>query len=405
MMDTPNGVFSSFTELHKKNIMGYTSLKPSEQGQFSPQFEEARRRSGWILPLGLFILTFFSTLMAGAAWAGQNFLEVTTWSYGLQYALLILTFLAAHEFGHYFAAKYHGVDATLPYFIPVPPLFMPFGTAGAVIRTRTAIMNRKALFDIGVSGPLAGFVVCIVFLAIGFMTLPSQDFLLNIHPEYRQFGGAIPDYGLHFGGTMLYSVFERIFANPNGWLPPMNEMYHYPYLCVGWFGLFVTSMNLLPIGQLDGGHIAHAMFSYGQARIGRIVWWGIALMGLGSILSYVHGRIMFDSPDSLYMFFQSLLLPPLNALHSVVPSYYQMWSGWVLWAIILRFFIRIEHPYVDDDEPLDKKRMAVGFLSALVLVVSFCPAGVFDIERTEQNSVPKSTPRKSGEMTHHIPHP
>jgi membrane-associated protease RseP (regulator of RpoE activity) len=386
--------------------MGYTSLRPPQQQNFtSPEYEYARKRSSWVLPLGLFILTFLSTLMAGAAWAGQNFLEITTWITGLQYSVLILTFLAAHEFGHYFAAKYHGVDATLPYFIPVPPLFMPFGTAGAVIRTRSAIMTRKALFDIGVSGPIAGFVVCILFLAIGLMTLPSQEFLLNIHPEYRQFGGAIPDYGLHFGGTLLYSWFERIFANPNGWLPPMNEMYHYPYLCVGWFGLFVTSMNLLPIGQLDGGHIAHAMFSDGQARIGRIAWWFIAVLGLGSLLSYVHGRIIFDSPDSLYTFFQSLLLPPLNALHSIVPAFYQSWSGWVLWAVILRFFIRIEHPYVDDEEPLDKKRMAIGFLAAVILVVSFCPAGVFDIERTEQNTIPKSTPRKSGEMTRTLAEP
>lgn len=398
-------IFGEQLALSANTSMGYTNLQPPQQNYTSPEYEYARRRSSWVLPLGLFILTLFSTLMAGAAWAGQNFLEITTWASGIQYSLLILTFLASHEFGHYFAAKYHRVDATLPYFIPVPPLFLPFGTAGAVIRTQSPIMSRKALFDIGVAGPIAGFVMCVIFLVIGFMTLPSQEFLFQIHPEYRQFGGAIPDYGLHFGGTLLYSWLESIFANPDGWLPPMNEIYHYPFLCVGWFGLFVTAMNLLPIGQLDGGHIAHAMFSHGQARIGRIVWWCIAVMGLGSLLSYVHSRIMFDSPDSLYTFFQSLLLPPLNLLHTYFPAFYQSWSGWVLWAVILRFFIRIEHPEVDDEEPLDTKRMAVGFVAALILIVSFCPTGIFDVERTEQNSVPKSTPRKGkGEMTKMMNH-
>jgi membrane-associated protease RseP (regulator of RpoE activity) len=381
--------------------MGYTNLQPP-QYNISPGYEYARRRSSRIMPFGLFALTLISTVMAGTSWAGRDFFEITNWVYGVQYAFLIFTFLAAHEFGHYFAARYHGVDATLPYFIPVPPIVMPFGTAGAVIRTRSPIMTRKALFDIGVAGPIAGFVVCVIFLIIGFATLPSQEFLYDIHPDYRQFGGPIPEYGLHFGSTLLYSALESLFANPSGWLPPMNEMYHYPYLCVGWFGLFVTSMNLLPIGQLDGGHIAHAMFSSGQARIGRVAWWIIALLALGSVLSILHDRILYDSPDALYTFFQSLLLPPLNALHSFFPAYYQAWGGWILWAVILRFFIRIEHPYVDDDKPLDGKRMAIGFLSALILVVSFCPTGIFDVERTEKNSVPKTTPKSvDGKLAFH----
>ncbi len=183
--------------------MGYTNLQPPQQNYTSPEYEYARRRSSWVLPLGLFILTLFSTLMAGAAWAGQNFLEVTTWVSGVQYSLLILTFLASHEFGHYFAAKYHGVDATLPYFIPVPPLFLPFGTAGAVIRTQSPIMSRKALFDIGVAGPIAGFVMCVIFLVIGFMTLPSQDFLFQIHP-----------LRLTFWRNALVFVVRRHFCKP-----------------------------------------------------------------------------------------------------------------------------------------------------------------------------------------------
>jgi membrane-associated protease RseP (regulator of RpoE activity) len=387
--------------------MGYTSLGSpkgdnSNSQEYSQEYEVARRKSNYVLHIGLFILTFISTMMAGTSWAGKDFIEVTNWQYGVQYAVLMMTFFAAHEFGHYFAAKWHGVDATLPYFIPVPPFILPFGTAGAFIQTRSGIMTRKALFDIGVAGPLAGFVVCVVFLIVGFATLPTQDYLYNIHPEYRLFGGAIPDWGLHFGDTLLYSLLAQVFANPNGYLPPMNEIYHYPFLCVGWFGLFATAMNLLPVGQLDGGHIAHAMFGEKQAIIGRITWWIIALLGLGSLLSYVHSRIMFDSPDSLYTLFQSLLLPPLNALHTVFPAYYQAWSGWVLWALILRFLIRIKHPPVDDPEKLSWKRMAIGVVAILVFVGSFCITGIYNVERTDDNAVPGKK-RPSGDMIYASP--
>jgi membrane-associated protease RseP (regulator of RpoE activity) len=378
--------------------MGYTRIglpNNDNEQQYAPEYAEARRKSSWVLPLGLFLLTIVSTVMAGVQWYGQNPFEVHNWGFGIQYALLILTFLASHEFGHYFAAKYHRVDATLPYFIPVP--FMLFGTAGAVIRTRTAIMTRKALFDIGVAGPIAGFVVCLGFLVIGFANLPSIEFLYKIHPEYRIFGGALPEYGLRFGDTILYSVIGKYFANPDGFVPPMNEMYHYPFLCVGWFGLFVTSLNLLPIGQLDGGHIAHAMFGEKQATIGRVAWWGITFLALGSVLSYVHSKIMFDSPDSLYMFFQSLLLPSLNALRNALPGYYQAWGGWVFWAIILRLFIRIEHPPIDDPEPLGMRRMLVGWFAVAILIVSFSYNGIFDIEPTEENAIPKSRPSR-GDM-------
>jgi membrane-associated protease RseP (regulator of RpoE activity) len=380
--------------------MGYTRLgfpKNDNEPQLSPEQTEVRRKTAWILPLGLFLLSIVSTSIAGAAWAGKNPLEVTNWFYGIQYSLLILTFLASHEFGHYFAAKYHGVNATLPYVIPMPPPML-FGTAGAVMRTRSAIMTRKALFDIGVAGPLAGFVVCVAFLIIGFANLPSMEYLYKIHPEYRIFGGAIPEYGLRFGDTILYSIIGKYFASPDGFIPPMNEMYHYPFLCVGWFGLFVTSLNLLPIGQLDGGHIAHAMFGEKQAIMGRTAWVGIVILALGSVMSIIHTKILYDSPDSLYMFFQSLLLPSLNALHNTLPGYYQAWFGWVFWAIILRLFIGIEHPPIDDPEPLGMRRMIVGWLAVAILVVSFSYNGIYDIEPTEENAIPKSVPSR-GDMS------
>lgn len=361
-------------------FMGYTPL-----GSYEPETEytHVRRRSSWLINLGLFLLTVACTMMAGTQWVGHNPLEIINWSYGVQYSVLILLFLGSHEFGHYFAARAHGVDATLPYFIPIPPIGMPFGTMGAVIRTRSPIMTRKALFDIGVAGPLAGFVMCVAFLIIGFATLPPKEFIFSIHPEYRMLGSEIPATGMFFGDTVLYHALSSLFANPNGWLPPMNEMYHYPYLCVGWFGLFVTALNLLPVGQLDGGHIAYAMFGERQITIGRIAWWVIFVLGLGSLMNWALDALMYDSPDALFTGLKSLLFPLLSVIQRAAPWLYAAYGGWLLWAFLLRVFIRIEHPPIDDHEPLGVGRMALGWLAAAILVVSFSFNGIYEIERVE----------------------
>lgn len=374
--------------------MGYTPL-----GSYEPQTEYAqvRRRTSWLINLGLFLLTVACTMMAGAQWAGHFPLEIANWGYGVQYSVLILLFLGSHEFGHYFAARVHNVDATLPYFIPIPPLGMPFGTMGAVIRTRSPIMTRKALFDIGIAGPLAGFVMCVAFLIIGFATLPPKEYIFTIHPEYRIMGGQIPLTGMYFGDTILYKTLASIFANPNGWLPPMNEMYHYPFLCVGWFGLFVTALNLLPVGQLDGGHIAYAMFGERQITIGRIVWWAIFVLGLGSLMNWALDALTYDSPDALFMGIKSLLLPLLVGVQHLAPWLYAAYGGWLLWAFLLRVFIRIEHPPIDDEEPLGVGRMALGWLAAAILVVSFSFNGIYEIERVES---PRK--RKGGSVVENI---
>jgi membrane-associated protease RseP (regulator of RpoE activity) len=361
---------------------------------------EARRKSSWILQLGLFLMTFACTTMAGALWAGHDPLEIQNWSYGLQYAVLILIFLSAHEFGHYFAARYHNVETTLPYFIPIPPLFgVPFGTMGAVIRSRMPFARRKVLFDIGAAGPLAGFVVCVVFLAVGFATLPPQEFIYSIHPEYRLFGGDVPVFGMYFGDSILYHLLARLFANPLGWMPPMNEMYHYPFLCVGWFGLFTTALNMLPIGQLDGGHITYAMFGNAQATIGRWAWRGMMLLGFGSLLGWMHEALVFDSPDGFYTLVQSVLKPVLGALQRLAPWYFSSYGGYLFLGLLVRLMMRPEHPPTDDDEPLGVGRMALGWLTILILVVSFSYNAFYSIERTDKNAIPAK--RRGNSVTSH----
>ena len=177
----------------------------------------------------------------------------------MTYSILLLAVLGSHELGHYLAARIHNVESTLPYFLPFPPHYglMPFGTLGAVIRIRSEIRTRRALFDIGVSGPIAGFTTTLVILAIGFATLPNMEYLYGIHPQYRTMT-SLPTGGLTFGSSLGYSIMAFLFAPTGAFVPPMNEIYHYPFLCVGWFGLFLTALNLIPVAQLDGGHILKA---------------------------------------------------------------------------------------------------------------------------------------------------
>ncbi|MDP3582143.1 MAG: site-2 protease family protein, partial [Ignavibacteria bacterium] len=217
-----------------------------------------------LINLGLFLVTFVTTTIAGVYWTTniQGPIEFTQLALGLPYTFSILLILGVHEFGHYFAAVAHKVKATLPYFIPFPPILgsLSFGTMGAVIKTKSIIPDNKAMFDIGSAGPIAGFVVCLAILAYGFTHLPTVDYLLAIHPDYFS-----PEYGKNsinfaFGDSLLFVLMRDLLTSSGQFVPPMSEIYHYPYLCAGWFGLFVTSMNLIPVGQLDGGHVIYSMF-------------------------------------------------------------------------------------------------------------------------------------------------
>ncbi len=293
----------------------------------------------------LFGLTFFTTTLAGVQWLNNNPLELRNFPMGLTYSFLILLMLGSHEFGHYFAAKYHKVKATLPFFIPFPSFLPlgPFGTMGAVIRVRSVIPSRKALFDIGAAGPIAGFAVSLAILIIGFITLPPREYLYMIHPEYAQMA-VVPEGGIKFGETMLFAALAQVFAPAGAFLPPMNEVYHYPFLCVGWFGLFVTSMNLIPIGQLDGGHISFSMFGNKYHAIGQVSLVILVIIGLLGFLPLIGIDFRYG------------------------------WTGWLFWAAILMFFLRgmrMGRPPVVDESPLDPTRRMIGWFCYAMLVSSF----------------------------------
>ena len=295
----------------------------------------------------LFLLSFFTITVAGVQWLNRDPFDLQNFWLGTPYSLSVLFILACHEFGHYFAARYHGVDATLPYFIPFPnlPSILNFGTLGAVIRTRSAIPSKKVMFDIGVAGPISGFIATLLILSYGFMTLPGKDFILSIHPDYFSQTHEQGGLALTFGSSLLYQSFSFLLPNPtNQFIPPMTEMYHYPFLCAGWFGLFVTAMNLLPVGQLDGGHLTYSMFGPFHKIIARITFFLILAAGLSGLLPLLKTSLSFG------------------------------WTGWIIWALILLFVVKLDHPPVLDETPLDPSRRNIGWATFVIFLVSFIPS-------------------------------
>ncbi|MCX6139313.1 MAG: site-2 protease family protein [Candidatus Kapabacteria bacterium] len=328
-----------------------------------------------LLHAGLFVATFVTCMMAGAQWMMKDPFVIENWSFGLTYALLVMSFLATHEFGHYFAARWHGIDATLPYFIPVPSTVMPFGTFGAVIRTKSPLQTRNALFDVGVSGPLAGFVVCMVILIVGIVTLPGPEYLYGIHPTYATLK-EIPASGMTFGDTLLFSSLRWAFSGIVT-LPPMNEIYHYPFLCVGWFGLFVTALNMLPFGQLDGGHVLYALLGKKQHAVARVLWWILFAFAIFSMLNIVYVLLAEPYAEPWIMWLQTNIYPQLGRMIETTPWLFHMGELWIFWMFLVRFVIKIDHAEIPDPAPLSPGRQVVGWLSIVMLIVSFSPRAIF----------------------------
>jgi len=309
-----------------------------------PKIKEKKKYS-YLINIGLFLLTFLTTTTAGVFWLNRDPYQLENFSLGLTYSLLILSVITAHEFGHYFAARIHKIPVSLPYYIPFPFLeFNPFGTMGALIKMKSPTQSRKSLFDIGIAGPLSGWIVTCIILIIGYITLPPLSYIYQIHPEYSETG--IPSYGLRFGYNIIFWSVEKIFPNPN--IPPMNEVYHYPFLCVGWFGLLITALNMMPVGQLDGGHISYAMFGRKHKYMAYTVVIFLAVFGAAGILPFI--GIEF----------------PLGSV------------SWLVWVLLIFFIIKIKHPDIiaNPSEPLGRTRILLGWISFIIFLLSFCPIPV-----------------------------
>jgi membrane-associated protease RseP (regulator of RpoE activity) len=230
----------------------------------------------------------------------------------------VLSILVSHEMGHYLACRYYGVDATLPYVLPGPPFVSLVGTFGALIRIRGHIPNRRALFDIGIAGPLAGFLACLPVLALGVLelqpvrTVPSSS-------------------GIFLGEPLLFRVAVQWLRGP---LPDDMTWDAGPFATSAWFGLLVTALNLMPIGQLDGGHVTYALLRRRAAFVSRA--------GLACCLVLLYLRPM-----------------------------------WIAWSVLVLVVGRRGHPpTLDDRLPIGVGRVVVAVLGLIVFVLCFTPSPV-----------------------------
>jgi membrane-associated protease RseP (regulator of RpoE activity) len=297
-------------------------MHPPPEAGFPPEVLEAAPVAPaadpirWRLALALFGVTLLTTLLAGALQRGGDPLHrPADLILGIPFSFTLMTILLVHEMGHYLTARRHHVAVTLPYFIPMPVSFI--GTMGAFIRIRQQIPTKRALIDIGASGPLAGFVVAIVAVAVGIpLSVPMPV-------------GA-PDLtgGLRLGDSLIFAGLVKLFGVP---VPEGSELVLHPAAFAGWVGLFVTCLNLLPVGQLDGGHVAYAVLGRRQRAISRVVV--VALLVAGAF----------------------------------------GWRGWLVWGVLI-FVLGTGHPpTMDEYRPLDPARRRLGWISLAVFVLTFTP--------------------------------
>ena len=280
---------------------------------------EERQIRPWVHWL-LFILTIATTTWAGAAHQGVDLLkEPARFAVGLPYSLGLLAILGVHELGHYFAARYHGIRVTPPYFIPIP---FALGTFGAFIQMRSRTENRKALFDVAAAGPLAGLVVAVPALLIGLQS--STIVAGGAGFETTTMGGTSA------GSSILFALLAKLSLGNT--LEYGHILRLSPLAFAGWLGLLVTGLNLLPIGQLDGGHISHALFGWRLGeKIGNIALWTLVLLAIF------------------------------------------VWPGLMMWAIIVFFIAGTTVPPLNDLTPLPSNRRWLGYATFVILGLILAP--------------------------------
>jgi membrane-associated protease RseP (regulator of RpoE activity) len=262
----------------------------------------------------LFACTLITTTLAGALQSGVDPLHnPRQMMAGLPFALTLMTILLVHEMGHYFTARYHGVRATLPYFLPAPSFI---GTFGAFIKMDSPPPDRRSLFDVGASGPLAGLILAIPAVIVGLK-------LSTVSLE-QSTGGQ-----LTLGSSILMSFLSKVTL---GYLPEEVHIVLHPIAFAGWIGLLVTALNLLPIGQLDGGHVTYALFGKYHIWVSRLALGGILALGLT-----------------------------------------RLWDGWMIWGLLL-LFMGVRHPPPSNSSVgLDLKRKLAGWMMLGILAVTFIP--------------------------------
>lgn len=393
---------------------------PSVLTDYEPPAEPDQDRIG--LHLGLFLATFVSAVWCGGILVSRSvrweplldlgggiggLLALLTSRAFLQdgflYAVPFLGFLTVHEFGHYTAARWLKTRVSLPYYIPIP-LPGTLGTFGAVIRIKEPLRQTRQLFDIGAAGPLAGFVAAVLILVAAVLTLPGAEYLLSVEGHgdvvtYLRSFGRFPAFdpsrvadgsmAIVFGDTPLFHLIGSL-----GWTRvPGNELAHYPVLLAGWLGLFFTALNLLPVGQLDGGHVVYALFGPRVHQIVARVTTMLLLLsgGIGLVADLAPGTMPFVMWSGLALIYAAamawmfrgewLLVGSSVAFLTAATAFLVVvlpalalsvgWTGWLFWVAMILFVIRVDHPPVLVREPLTPGRKALGYLCIVIFLLCF----------------------------------
>ena len=319
-----------------------------DRGQAAPAAAPPRKQR-LLLHVGLFLATFLTTTATGALHAHGNWTpslsDIAPIKHGLPYSVPLMLILLCHELGHYFTARRHGVDASLPFFIPLPPGF-GLGTLGAVIGMRDVTTDRKKLIDVGAAGPLAGLIVAIPVLLIGLKLSPVK---------------ALPGFGFQEGNSLLYALLKWIVTGQ--WLPDgHSDVDIHPIAFAGWAGLLVTMINLLPIGQLDGGHIASAYFGNGYNRFARRLH-RLLPLGALAVLIWVYFTLQREAGSAWNQ-------------SAGVRFAFEAASPWVIWYVLVSLMRVLSpgdyHPPVDD-KPLPRSRRGLFWLMVVVFAAVFMP--------------------------------
>jgi membrane-associated protease RseP (regulator of RpoE activity) len=351
----------------------------------------------YIGPGYTFILPGFSFIVPVITFIGPG---LTFYSPALNSQFPFLTILTFHEFGHYLTARYYQVKVTLPIYIPLWLGFLgilSFGTMGAFIRIKEPIKSRLEYFDIGIAGPIAGFIIALFVLYYGFNNLPPADYIYTIHPEYKEYG---ENYAEHFynqegsfslGDNLTFWFFKNYVAPDPDLIPNPHEIIHYPWLFSGFLALFFTAINLLPIGQLDGGHALYGLFGLEKHRKISTVMFILLLFygGLGIITPFdsleelmlyipLYVGFLFITMRSMRVTNRTRLVLALAIFTTqfitvlflpVIKGY----AGWLVFAFIIGRFLGVNHPPALFDQPLSPTRKILGWITLIIFVISFSP--------------------------------
>ncbi|MBO6940841.1 MAG: site-2 protease family protein [Deltaproteobacteria bacterium] len=324
------------------------------------ELENEPRKAGLLTPAVLFVATCASTLWVGAQMEGVAVESALDILHGWPFALPLMSILLAHEMGHYVAGRIHGVDVSLPYFIPVPMTLL--GTMGAVIRIRGRIRSRNALLDVGAAGPLAGMAIALPVVIYGLATSPVEPLPTGEEAAY-----------IIEGRSALYLA---LLHGLHGSIPPGHDIMLTSTALAGWAGLLVTMINLLPFGQLDGGHVAYSLLGKKQDRISRWVLRSLPLLAVAVSLSYLFPSWLAGEPRYLLA---------SNALAG---------TQWLMWGFVLLLMTRMagsDHPPTEDDQ-LSRRRRWIAIGTLVLFLLLFMPTWIRVVDPSAGNWFPFGDP-------------